>query len=49
MYKKIYSLQADKDSLLEDLSLIRQAYKEATGKEYVKYESITDTGDGISG
>jgi len=49
MYKKIYSLQADKDSLLEDLSRIQKAYKEATGKEYVKHEGNVNSGDSISG
>lgn len=34
MYKEIYSLQADKDKLLEDLIKIRKAYREATGKDY---------------
>ncbi len=34
MYKEIYSLQADKDRLLEDLLSVRQAYREATGKDY---------------
>jgi len=34
MLKTIYSLQADKDKLLEDLLKIMKAYKEETGHDY---------------
>ena len=34
MYKEIYKLQADKDTLLEDLIKIRTAYKKETGNDY---------------
>jgi hypothetical protein len=34
MYKEIYSLQADKDLLLNDIVKLRAAYKSVTGKEY---------------
>ena len=35
MYKQIYSLQADKDKLLDELVKIRAKYKYATGKDYI--------------
>ena len=34
MQKTIYSLQADKDALLEALIKTRAAYKQATGEDY---------------
>lgn len=34
MYKKIYALQAEIDSLTEQLNNIKEAYKEKTGENY---------------
>lgn len=34
MIKKIYALQADIDSLTEQLDNIKEAYKEKTGEDY---------------
>ena len=39
MYKQIYKLQQDKDTLLEDLIKIRKAYKDVTGIEYTDSQS----------
>ena len=37
MYKEIYSLQQDKDQLLEQIIKMNKAYKEATGNDYRDY------------